>query len=428
MKKMIFFHRHIPLLVLLLTHSPLKWLSAVPLIGLAVLYVNAAKPNRTETIIILTLTILLIVGAILNLAQDQSATSIILGIYLLLPNLVLPLIFSKAVPYCDPVKTFKNFTLIQFIFITFEFFWLAATYKTLDIYTVDQSAGDHIAGTFITFSTPLAISFSFIALFFLSLFFKTSDKKHLFYTSLSVLIVLATGAMAVATLLLPILIVYFSHQTIRSKINVKRKVFFVLVSIVLFISVLIVQQSNIAYTQKNIELIQEANKPLKIELAVKVAQNALNFGEFFYGTGIGTFSSRASLFLSGHYLTDQYFIPVSPSELSKILILPYFNTHTPGVLTNGYDSLSIVSEPFSQFTTLVSEYGVFGLLIFILGYTWLILISIRKRNATLFTYYMLSLLFLLINNWLEYSSFTAVFLLLISIETRSTKNIIPIKV
>jgi hypothetical protein len=161
--------------------------------------------------------------------------------------------------------------------------------------------------------------------------------------------------------------------------------------------------------------------PFKFELALNVLNNATTPNKYMFGVGIGNFSSRASLFLSGQYLENQLFVPVSPSQESRDAILPYFNVRNRGALVNGFDSLSVVSEPFSQYTTVISEYGILGGAIFCSLIIYYLLAS-RKRKNNLTVYVLLSTVLFVINSWLEYPSFSAIFFLLLATEIRYRKE------
>jgi magnesium-transporting ATPase (P-type) len=149
--------------------------------------------------------------------------------------------------------------------------------------------------------------------------------------------------------------------------------------------------------------------------------------DFLLGTGIGNFSSRASLFLSGQYLDNQLFFPIVPSEATKELIMSYYSKNNGGMNIFGYDGLSVVNEPFSQYTTMFSEFGLVGFSLFVVWFLSLIYYSIKIKNILLFVVIFFSLLIFIGNNWLEFVSYISLFFLILKYSIIRSKKCIRLQ-
>lgn len=75
----------------------------------------------------------------------------------------------------------------------------------------------------------------------------------------------------------------------------------------------------------------------------------------FTGVGGGGFNSRASFMLNGDY-TSVSFIPVSISQWHQAYIMPLWSKE---ILSHAYQDGSM-NQPFSNFLSILAEYGIFG--------------------------------------------------------------------
>lgn len=400
------------LFILLLCHSPLKWLTGFVLIGLSIISFSRKGVSNFEIKCIALISLLIFLGALLNLVYNQNIQGIFLGTYLLSPMILIPFLYSNYRNRESIRSALVIFTYIQALFVAAQYLYLVIKTGDINPFDTNKSLGDFIAGTFLSFSTPLAVSFVFIATFFLYDFYTTGKKNSVWLSIVSSLIAFSTGAMSVAILLIPLYVLIILIKTIKSKVSNSKKIIYLGMFFIASIIVGAWQIQNILYSTYLADKIQNTAPPLKLEIAMNVANNVISGDEFLWGVGIGNFTSRASLFLSGQYLSDQLLVPVAPSDISKELILPFYNINYRGVEYNGYDSLSVVSEPFSQFTTITSEFGLFGSIIFLLFLSNMFLISIRKNNLLYFSCSALTVILFISNNWFEYASFPAIFYLM----------------
>lgn len=400
------------LFILLLCHSPLKWLTGFVLIALSLAFFSRRGVSNFEIKCASLVSLLIIIGILLNLAYNQNIQGILWGSYLLSPMIVMPFLYSHHRNRESIRSALKIFTYIQALFVAAQYFYIIIKTGELNPFDTNKSLGDFIAGTFLSFSTPLAVSFVFIAIFFLYDFYTSGKKSSVWLSVIASLITFSTGAMSIAILLIPLYILIVLLKTIKSKISSSKKMACLAMFFIAFAVVGGWQIQNIAYSTYLADRIQNTAPPLKFEIAINVIDNVISGKEFLWGVGIGNFTSRASLFLSGQYLGDQFFVPISPSDISQRLILPFYNINYRGVEYNGYDSLSVVSEPFSQYTTVVSEFGLFGLIILLAFLIILFRTSSRQNNLLYFSCSALTATLFISNNWFEYASFPAIFYLM----------------
>lgn len=87
-----------------------------------------------------------------------------------------------------------------------------------------------------------------------------------------------------------------------------------------------------------------------------------NLSILITGVGGGNYNSRAAFMLNGDY-TSVSFIPVSISQWHQMYIMPLWSKE---ILSEAYQDGSM-NQPFSNFLSILAEYGIFGFTLFILG-------------------------------------------------------------
>jgi hypothetical protein len=127
-----------------------------------------------------------------------------------------------------------------------------------------------------------------------------------------------------------------------------------------------------------------------------------------FGTGLGHYSSRAALILSGGYLTHHpSFIPVSVSRYTSSHILPRWN---PTIWSRRYLD-GVMNQPFQSVQSVVLELGLTGtaLVAFAYFWSWARVLRIGARGKEARSIQLAALLalsaipmILLSDNWLEY--------------------------
>lgn len=144
--------------------------------------------------------------------------------------------------------------------------------------------------------------------------------------------------------------------------------------------------------------------------------------DFLFGTGLGRFSSRSAMILSGGYLNEgvQHLVPISRTKETFDYIYSNWN---PTIWSEFGGS--IMAMPTSSIQAIIIELGLVGLwFLFFVGKTIYSKVNrmllVPKKAAYVLS---LSLLGLLITDmWLEYPSLMVHFFLFISITIDQSKN------
>ncbi|MCA9836453.1 MAG: hypothetical protein KC422_06050 [Trueperaceae bacterium] len=139
-----------------------------------------------------------------------------------------------------------------------------------------------------------------------------------------------------------------------------------------------------------------------------------------FGTGLGHFSSRAALILSGEYLKQHpNYLPVSMSSYTREIIYPLWNKSIWSVQFQD----GVLNQPFQSLQTLFMEFGPLGFLVLCILYISLYYQIMKKKPHLkahkLLQFSALSLIIilpfiLLTDNWLEYPQVTILIWLLIT--------------
>ncbi|WP_448701616.1 hypothetical protein ACFGVR_05325 [Mucilaginibacter sp. AW1-3] len=146
-----------------------------------------------------------------------------------------------------------------------------------------------------------------------------------------------------------------------------------------------------------------------------------NPADILTGLGIGNFSSKIAFRASGLGLRGKYperYTYISPAFMSNHLDL-YMNFFSRDLGLH-----SITNNPSSVFDQLLSEYGLLGLLAFVFGYLWFF-----ARNYKVLTYGLPLLLiittFFFIDYWFEQLSLVVMFELMMFLNIKENKTLMP---
>lgn len=142
-----------------------------------------------------------------------------------------------------------------------------------------------------------------------------------------------------------------------------------------------------------------------------------NYTHLLLGAGIGNFSSKLAvkmtgLKIQGNYPDDKIYVSKNFLQYHFYTILYYFSRHA--------SEHSILNMPNSVYNQLGGEYGLLGLLCFILLYLGFLLKHKAKLNAGVFISVIL-MMFLGMDYWFEYLSLVIVFDAIIFSEIYSKK-------
>lgn len=184
------------------------------------------------------------------------------------------------------------------------------------------------------------------------------------------------------------------------------------------------QRDNLEYLEKTLRVTFGAlvsGEELRLGKA-RAVQRSWNYlsehgTQMIFGAGLGQYSSRAAMILTGEYLSDQAGdLPVSMSEATYENIYPLWNRISRSI---PYQD-GVLQQPFQSVQSWVMELGLVGLLIVVLAALALgmRLSQVVASEALRFVGFGLLVLvpvLCLSDNWLEYPSFMLPVVLLISL-------------
>lgn len=308
----------------------------------------------------------------------------------------------------------------------------------------DMSSGDFVVGTLGTNSPVFAMKMLFQGLLLLYAWSygrkKTGTGLHIFIILAGIFwaffsAVLASAMMATIIFLSTVLIYYLWSSVIRLKLSKKLAL---LLGMTLLLGVIFVQ-----IQPKNVTMITDWTRDFLARNYSNLArfQKFIAFDEsirevlldnpknLFLGLGLGRYSSRAAMMLSGGYLRVQpSWLPVSRSKETETYIYSRWNQNT-WALFGG----SILAMPTSSIQSILIEFGLLGTAL-ICFYFW----SIMKRSqlkhpregnqlkkifltiSPIFIFCLFTLSFA--DVWLEYPQLTFFIYLVITIGLSNNEN------
>lgn len=337
----------------------------------------------------------------------------------------------------NPVKVY--YSLVHWMAISSVFETLLAAGQILketpSLAAIDGGVGDYAVGTLLTHS-HLFVAKMWIQCFVLVVAF--AFKMRSVWVRLGILFS-ALGALLGSALFISVLfavgvglLLYFlplnSFFQIPSK-WLRRMRLHGAIAVALFFSLLLyTQPKNAEYVRHTVSslgrAIQGEESLSKGKILAGVESLRLMMDEdavALFGTGLGHFSSRAAMILTGGYLTSHpEWIPVSMSSYTKELIYPLWN---PDVWTKRYRD-GVLNQPFHAIQSLGVELGLvgFGWIAILVGVAGASLLRARyvnpREKAIQFTAVGLLILVPVLglsDNWLEYPSFTIPIWMLVSL-------------
>lgn len=347
-----------------------------------------------------------VLGFVLNFT---SFNNLFWAAFNFLPILLVGLVFIK-VDKDSLLSASVWFMGVQLLFLTFQYLKLAVSSGKLNIFNGNQSAGDHMVGTLGAFSTPLAVVFCILTLVYMKEYVETRSRKYVIYAVLAFIAAILPGAMSVLFVFFFALFCSVIFMQLRS--NNKSGRFKVVLALMAFLSIgALTQSNNIDYGYRMLDKIGNHGLPFKAYLYERTFTAGIGTGDIpFYGVGAGNFSSRAAMIVSGEYLLNQpWFIPVTPSTQTEQYITNIYSKINYGEDVMGFDGGSMVSEPFSQYLSVLAENGILGLLALIAVLYILFRKSVVSSDIYMLTFVCFVAVLLFTNAWLEYVEFSVIF-------------------
>lgn len=277
---------------------------------------------------------------------------------------------------------------------------------------VNSSAGDIGKGTI---GNSALLAYKQIISIFMVLMFPTLFKKNKF-AILAVLVVsfLFIGANhSVMLFFLAVVLALFFNKP-----SIKTLIIFLCLIVISILLMNYIFHSQVQYIISTLSRFELDSFPRYLMLSDWFKYSNINeiLQTFFVGNGVGVLGSRTSFILSGQYLWggEMPLLGVGMIELFRSVMLPLWNTD---VTSNLYVS-GTYYMPFSTYSSVFLEYGLFGL--FLLSY-FLIKCVLLLRKALGFigvVFGLFIVVMMAIDNFIEYPRFILPVLLTIFYTSR----------
>ncbi|HNJ57742.1 MAG TPA: hypothetical protein PLH33_01810 [Chitinophagaceae bacterium] len=334
----------------------------------------------------------------------QYLIVVLLGLFVWLLCLINNFIVNYSV---HKLQLKKLYATIQFYFLLnivlsfFQFLLLIAENKTINPFStaLGTSAGDFIKGYFANSSINMIVS-SFAFVFFYA-------RKNYLLAILSLMVLILTTYMSGVLIFIVIFVLYFLLTSTTSLIQ---KIQLLILGFIFSISFYLLSKDNIDYAVRVGSTVVEEVKPRKQVSFEQTGEAILSSTSvFFFGYGMGNFSSRLAFIAGGEYVSWY------PTALVRKSV-EFYNNHFQ--LWN-YEVLDVpfsdgtANQPFSVFNQFLGEYGFIGTIILLYFYFYSLFKQSKKYS---FIRLLLVLLFfyMLLDYWFEFFSVIVVFELIVA--------------
>jgi hypothetical protein len=317
--------------------------------------------------------------------------------------------FTKKHTLKTCLKTIDAFFLINVIVVFFQLLGLTYKFQSINPYGVTTSAGDFISSIYSNSSVNAMVMSFFCVLYFVQ------KKKKLGFLALIILL-MTTYMSGLVIFLCSTLLSLF----LFSRIKLKHKALIVITSFMAVIVFKQVSPNNVTYVTRYLNRIvkNDDNVPFKIKSFRQTFQySTSSVSNFIFGAGGGNFSSRVAFIASGDYVS---WYPDNLVYTSK-----EFQKYHLGIwnydFNNPWDNRNnTANQPFSCYNQIIGEYGLIGVLLFIIFYGGYLY---SNRKYLLFTKYAIIclLLYFVLDYWFEYFSVIVIFELLVMLDIKTNK-------
>jgi len=244
------------------------------------------------------------------------------------------------------------------------------------------AAGDYVLGTLGNNSHLFAMKMLLLSI--ISGFMYSYKKKKVYLLALFVLLQAWLLGSALHTILVMAMAyaLYFLLVTKNLYQVMKRLIVYSSIVGIVIASLFVIQENNVRYLLNKLSF-ENTAAPVTL-LFGKVAlfkrtlfdiSNQDGFGAAAFGFGAGSYSSRASWMISGHYLGNQSIVPVAPSYAWQHYLSDLWDTE----LLKRYKWMQgVANQPFSTWMTILGEFGWLGLLVTLI-FSIKLLIKLRTR-------------------------------------------------
>ncbi|MCC6635786.1 MAG: oligosaccharide repeat unit polymerase [Chitinophagaceae bacterium] len=334
----------------------------------------------------------------------QYLIVVLLGLFVWLLCLINNFIVNYSV---HKLQLKKLYATIQFYFLLnivlsfFQFLLLIAENKTINPFStaLGTSAGDFIKGYFANSSINMIVS-SFAFVFFYA-------RKNYLLAILSLMVLILTTYMSGVLIFIVIFVLYF---LLTSKTSLIQKIQLLILGFIFSISFYLLSKDNIDYAVRVGSTVVEEVKPRKQVSFEQTGEAILSSTSvFFFGYGMGNFSSRLAFIAGGEYVS---WYPTALVRKSVEFYYNHFQLWNYEVLDVPFSD-GTANQPFSVFNQFLGEYGFIGTIILLYFYFYSLFKQSKKYS---FIRLLLVLLFfyMLLDYWFEFFSVIVVFELIVA--------------
>lgn len=308
----------------------------------------------------------------------------------------------------DILKIISDIIIIELItIITYAIFHINIIKASIDF--------DWVVGTFGKYQGNILLFFMLFSFLLFTYHYRiTKEKKDLIYISISIIISIFTGSIALLILfLLSYIVITIILKKGKGKVS---KIVLSISAIAVFICVTpnwikeyIINLRDYNYLVSHISKIESYETTF-----ITIPKEDKMF--LLFGNGIGNYSSRAALTCTGEYINGySKFFNESMSKYTKTYIYP----NLMNVMKN---KLGSMDTAYSSIITIQGELGIIGILFFIVYWMKLFISNKEEVSRTFLLFFILSCF---IENYLEFAKVICVVFFLYFIvenEEKEKKN------
>jgi hypothetical protein len=258
---------------------------------------------------------------------------------------------------------------------------------------LNQSSGDYVKGIFTNSSVNFIICSFYIFYFFY--------RKKYAWAAIAALLCLSATYMT-GMLILFLVTGYFVITSRRIKLA--QRVSIVISGILLLIGFSIASPGNILYAESILSTVTGEHKPRKLVSFIQTFDYVTESpGNFFFGAGMGNFSSRVAFVADGEYVK---WYPREYLYRSRDFTKNHFSLWNSNLLFDRTQK-GTSNQPFSVYNQMLGEYGVIGLCVLFIYY-----LGFFFRNYSKLSYAavlgVLMIGFFTLDYWFEFFSLTVI--------------------
>ena len=401
-------------IMIIATFTPWRPIAqGLPFVGVIISLIMD-RPNQKLFKLIKPFLFLVLFGVISAVLNSSPIVNLLFGIITWIGGIAALIVAYLSARYVQTSKILKTLFFTSFVQIPIGLYQVfsAVNFQLINPFTVSGSIGDNFSGTLFlsgvnSHITGLKILFSLSLLFFIKDdFFRSKYIKMIYFTGFLVGWIMPSAVHSFLCFILGVLS-YVILERGREKLKL------LLIGIFSFTVILTLQEFVSGYVGSLVKraIVIGRETPRKVIAAYETINLSIEKPTLpLLGLGLGRYSSYAAMSLSGEILKYQpWYIPISISEETDKVILPYWNK---ALLEKDPWAHGVANQPWFTYMSIYGELGLPGLASFVIFFLFVLrkLKFIKNRDnqilerdiskgLLIFTYFLLYLFFF--DNWFE---------------------------